>query len=357
MTGAAVAAPVVDTDDEKRLVVYNWKEYIDPEVLERFTRETGVEIQYENMESNDQLDAKLRAGHAGYDVVFPSGTYLRRQIAGDLYLKLDKSRLKHLDETIPTISRKLRMFDPDNEHAVDYLFGTTGVAYNVAAVGAAMPDAPVDSLAMIWDPAVVSRFAKCGVAVLDAPTEVVGSALLYLGKDPNSEKPEDLAAAAKVMMAARPYIRLASSDYIKQLVSGEICVGLDWSGDALQARGFAADKDEPVDIEYRLPHEGAFVFLDTMAIPADAKHVKNAHLFIDFLMRPDVAARNSTFTGYPNGSGPSWLMVEPAVIENQNFFPLTPMQEKLFPDLPESAEFTARLQRVWTRFRTGIAVH
>jgi putrescine transport system substrate-binding protein len=233
---------------------------------------------------------------------------------------------------------------------VTYLFGTTGIAYNVDAVAAAVPDAPVDSLAMIWDPAVVSKFADCGVAVLDSPSEVVGSVLSYLGKNPNSEKPEDLAAAEKVMLAVRPYIREISSDYVGKLVSGDICVGLDWSGDALQAMGRAFEERRPYVISYRVPREGSFIFLDTMAIPADASHVKNAHLFIDYMLRGDVAAKNSEFTNHANGNQASLAFIDSQVRSDENFFPSPEIQDKLVVDLPESQEFERQLRRTWTRF-------
>lgn len=346
--------PIYDTDEEKVLSIYNWKDYIDPRVLDLFTLQTGIEVKYEILESNDLLEAKLCTGHTGYDVVFPSGTFLRRQIELGLYRKLDKSTLANLGNLDSNIARKLALFDPGNAHAVNYMFGTSGITYNVEAVAAVMPDAPLDSLAMIWDPKVVSKFADCGVAMLDEPSEVVGTVLIYLGKDANSEKAEDLAAAEKVMMAVRPYIRMFSSDYVDELVSGEICLGLNWSGDTLYARGRALSERKPFDIGYRLPREGALMFLDTMAIPADARHVKNAHLFIDYLLRADMAARNSNFTGFANGNGSSsWLLIDHDVVNDQNFFPPAEMQEKLVPDLPESAEFTRQLSRTWARFRAG----
>jgi len=351
------APPTFDTDDEKLLTLYNWKDYIDPSVLESFTQETGIEIRFEAMDSNDSLEAKLSAGHTGFDVVFPSGTYLQMQIGLGLYQKLDKSRLKNLGNVDPVIARKLAMFDPGNTHAVNYMWGTSGIAYNVEAVAAAMPDAPLNSLAMIWDPKVVSKFAGCGVAVLDAPSEVVGSVLIYLGRNPNSENREDLAAAEKVLMAARPYIRMVNSDFVDELASGEICVGLDWSGDALQAKGRASMDGKSFDIDYRLPSEGALMFLDNMAIPADAPHVKNAHIFIDYLLRADMAAANSNFTGFSNGNAAAWTLIAYDWRKDQNLFPPAEMQPKLVPDVPESAAYTRQLLHTWARFQAGDKTH
>jgi putrescine transport system substrate-binding protein len=246
------------------------------------------------------------------------------------------------------------VFDPGNEHAVNYMWGTSGVAYNEEAIKAAMPNAPVDSFAMFWDPKVVSKFAKCGVSVLDAPSEVIGTVLIYLGKDANSENPDDLKAAEKVLLSVRPYIRLInSSKYIEDLANGEICLALGWSGDALQARDRASEAQKPFTIKYNIPKEGAVMFFDNMAIPADASHVKNAHLFINYMLRPEVAAKNSNFLSYANSNAASWPMVSAEVKNNPNVFPTPEMMPKLVPDLPESAEFTRVLTRTWTRFRTG----
>jgi putrescine transport system substrate-binding protein len=345
--------PRYDTDEEKILRITNWKDYIDPLVLAEFTGETGIKVEYDNLVSNDSLDAAMRAGRSGYDVVFPSGKFLQAQVALGLYRALDKSRLTNLGNLDHNMSGQLARFDPGNAHAVNYLFGTVGITYNVEAVAAAMPNAPLDSLAMIWDPWVVSKFAHCGVAIFDVPSEVVGTVLIYLGKDPNSEKLEDLAAAEKVMLAARPSIRLINSDYINELIAGEICLGLDWSGDALHAKVTAENEGKPFEIGYRLPREGAVIFLDTMAIPQDASHVKNAHIFIDYMLRDAVAARNSRFTTFPNGNAMSWLVTGDDLVDDQNFFPPPSRREKLAPDLPESEAFNRQLMRAWARFVAG----
>jgi len=350
---AAPAAPVYDTDAEKVVNVYNWSDYIEPTVIDAFTKETGVTVNYEVMDSNEMLETKLVAGRTGYDVVVPSANFLARQIKSGIYQKLDKSKLdlKNLD---PDITKRLEVFDPGNEHAVNYMWGTSGVAYNEEAIKAAMPNAPVDSFAMFWDPKVVSKFAKCGVSVLDAPSAIIGTVLIYLGKDANSENPDDLKAAEKVLLSVRPYIRLInSSKYIEDLANGEICLALGWSGDALQARDRASEAQKPFTIKYNIPKEGAVMFFDNMAIPADASHVKNAHLFINYMLRPEVAAKNSNFLSYANSNAASWPMVSAEVKNNPNVFPTPEMMPKLVPDLPESAEFTRVLTRTWTRFRTG----
>jgi putrescine transport system substrate-binding protein len=353
---AAPAAPAesFDTDAEKTVNVYNWSDYIEPTVLESFTKETGIKVNYEVMDSNELLETKLLAGRTGYDVVVPSASFLARQIKAGIYQKLDKSKLSNLKNLDPEITKKLEVFDPANEHAVNYMWGTSGVAYNDEAIKAAMADAPVDSFAMFWDPKVASKFAKCGISVLDAPSEVIGTVLIYLGKDANSESPEDLAAAEKVLLSVRPYIRtINSSAYIENLANGEICLALGWSGDVLQARDRAKEASKPFTIKYNIPKEGAVMFFDNMAIPADASHVKNAHVFINYMLRAEVAAKNSNFLSYANSNAASWPLIDAEVKNNPGIFPTPEVAKKLVPDLPESAEFTRSLTRTWTRFRTG----
>jgi len=352
--GAAPAGETFDTDAEKVVNVYNWSDYIEPTVLEDFQKETGIKVQYEVMDSNELLETKLLAGRTGYDVVVPSASFLARQIKQSIYQKLDKSKLSNLKNLDADITKRLEVFDPGNEYAVNYMWGTSGVAFNEEAIKAALPDAPVDSFAMFWDPKVVSKFAKCGVSVLDAPSEVIGTVLIYLGRDANSEKPEDLAAAEKVLMSVRPYIRkIHSSAYIEELAGGEICLALGWSGDVLQAKSRAEENQKPFNIKYNIPKEGAVMFFDNMAIPADAAHVKNAHIFINYMLRAEVAAKNSNFISFANSNAASWPMVSAEVKNNPGIFPTPEMMPKLVPDLPETAEFTRSLTRTWTRFRTG----
>jgi putrescine transport system substrate-binding protein len=351
---AGPAKAVYDTDAEKVVNVYNWSDYIDHAVLEQFEADTGIKVNYEVMDSNALLETKLRAGRSGYDVVVPSASYLARQITSNIYQPLDRSKLDGLKNLDPEITKKLEVFDPGNQYAVNYMWGTSGVAYNEGKILAAMKDAPVDSFAMFWDPKVVSKFAKCGVSVLDEPGEVLGTVLMYLGKDPNSESPEDLKAAEKVLLSVRPYIRLVnSSKYIEDLASGEICLALGWSGDTLQARDRADENKTGEVIKYNIPKEGAVMFFDNMAVPADAAHVKNAHIFINYMLRPEIAAQNSNAISFANSNAASWPLINADVKGNPGIFPTAEMMSKLVADLPESPEFTKELTRTWTRFKTG----
>ena len=353
--GHAADVPAPEAERENALHIYNWADYISPDVLEDFARDTGIVVTYDMMDSNELLENRLVAGGTGYDVVFPSARFLGRQVKAGIYRKLDKTLLPNLRNLDPDITAKLGKFDPGNEHSAIYMWGTSGVAYNDAAVQIMMPNAPVNSFAMLYDPAVVSKFAECGVSLLDAPSEVVGTVLLYLGKDANSEKPQDLAAAEAVLKAIRPYIRqINSSTYIEALASGEICLALGWSGDVLQAQARAEEAGKAYRIEYRLPREGAVMFFDAMAIPMDARHVRNAHLFIDYLLRAEMAAANSRFVGFPNGNLAAQPRFPMELMADKNFFPATETQKELVPDLAESAGFTRQLLRTWTSFRAGL---
>ena len=350
----APKASAAAAEEEKVLNVYNWSDYIEASVIEGFTKETGIKVQYDVFDSNEMLETKLLAGNTGYDIVVPSASFLNRQLQAGVHQKLDKSLLPNLKNIDPSIAQRIEAFDKGNEHSVNYMWGTSGVGYNVKKLAERMKDAPVDSFAMFYDPKVVSKFADCGVTILDAPSEVIGTVLIYLGKDANSEKPEDLAAAEAVLKAVRPYIKnFHSSNYIEQLANGEICLALGWSGDVLQASTRAEEAKNGVEISYRIPKEGAVMFFDQLAIPKDAKHPKNAHLFIDYLLRPEVAAKNSSYISYANANAASTALIDKSVTDNPNVYPPADLMTKLVPDMPESAEFSRSLNRAWTSIKTG----
>lgn len=305
-------------------------------------------------DSNEVLTTKLLAGRTGYDIVVPSANFLERQIQAGVFRKLDKSQLPNLKNMDPELMQRIALHDPGNDHAVNYLWGTSGIGYNEAMIKAALPDAPLDSWRMFYDPAVVSKFKNCGVTILDAPDEVIGTVLIFLGRDANSEAPEDLKAAEKVLMAIRPYIRYVnSSKYIDDLANGEICLALGWSGDVLQARDRAREAGKGLSIKYNIPKEGAVMFFDMLALPADAAHPKNAHLFINYLMRPDVAAKNSSKMRYANSNAASFPLVDAAVRNDPSVYPTPEVKKKLVPNLARTPEFTRLLTRSWTRFKTG----
>lgn len=351
-TAAAEAAQV--TDDEKVLNVYNWSDYISPDVVPAFEKEYGLKVHYDVFDSNEVLQTKLLAGQTGYDIVVPSANFLALQIKAGVFQKLDKPRLPNLKNVDPDIAQRFDPLDPGMQYAVNYFWGTSGVGYNVEKIKTAMPDAPVDSFRMFYDPEVVRHFKSCGVTILDAPDEIINTVFVYLGLPANSEKPEDLAAAEKALMAIRPYIRYVnSSKYIEDLANGEICLALGWSGDVGQSSMRAREAKNGNTIKYNIPKEGAVLFFDMLAIPADATHPKNAHLFINYLLRPDVSARNSSAVHFASSNAAAYPLIDPVVYNDRGIFPAPETKAHLVANLPRSQAYTRLLNRMWTRFKSG----
>jgi putrescine transport system substrate-binding protein len=350
-TGQAPAAPVAE---EKVVNVYNWSDYIDPAVLEQFTAETGIKVNYDVFDSNEVLETKLLAGKTGYDVVVPGAAFMERQIKAGVFRKLDRAQLPNWSNLDPEILERVALHDPGNEYSVNHMWGTTGIGFNEAKVKAANPNAPVDSWNLVFDPKEAAKFKDCGISFLDAPTEMLKAVLAWKGKDPNSQNADDLKLAEEVLVSVRPYVRMIhSSNYIDALANGEICIAVGWSGDILQARDRAAEANQGVVIRYNIPKEGTIVWFDMYAIPADAPHPGNAHAFINFMMKPEVAAKNSNFVNYATGNAASLPMVDEAVRSDPGVYPSAEVKAKLFPDLSSSDEFTRLVNRSWTRFTTG----
>ena len=295
---------------QKIVNVYNWSDYIDPAALEQFTKETGIEVRYDVFDSNEVLETKLLAGRTGYDVVVPSGSFLERQIRADVFRSLDRSQLpnlRHLDAGMQSLAAG---HDPGNAHGVIYMWGTTGIGYNAGKVRAIDPNAPVNSWALVFDPKQAAKYRDCGISLLDAPSEMVKAALAWKGRDPNSQNADDLKLAEDVLMSIRPYVRMIhSSNYIDALARGEICVAVGWSGDMLQARDLASEAGDGVVVEYAVPKEGSIAWFDLLAIPADAPHPEAAHAFINYLLEPEVAARNANYVNYATGNGTAFALL------------------------------------------------
>jgi putrescine transport system substrate-binding protein len=351
---ASATAGGAPMDSDKVLNVFNWSDYIDPTIVPGFEKEYGIKVNYDVFDSNEVLETKLLAGRTGYDVVVPSASFLQRQIQAGVFQKLDKSLLPNLNNLDADITRRIEVSDPGNQYGVIYLWGTAGIGYNDVQIASAMPNAPVDSLAMLLDPNVVKNFQNCGVSFLDSPVDGVGAALLYLGRDPKSESLDDLHAAEKVLLAVRPYVRyINSSKYIEDLANGDICLALGWSGDVIQARSRAADAGKTFKVKYNVAKEGAIMFFDMLAIPADAPHPKNAHLFINYLLRPEVAARNSSSMHFTTANAAGYSLVDPAVFNDREVYPSDAQKAHMYPDVSHSLAYTRELNRTWTRFKTG----
>lgn len=350
---AALAATAALAEDPV-VHVYNWSDYIDESMLEAFTAETGIRVVYDVYDSNEVLETKLLAGGSGYDIVVPTGTFLQRQIQAGVYQKLDKSKLPNLANMWPAISQRTAKYDPDNAYSINHMWGTTGIGFNVAAVQARLGTDTIDSWDVIFKPEMIARFADCGVMMLDAPDEIMRAALNWLGKDPDSTEVADYRAATDALMAIRPSIqKFHSSEYINALANGEICLAVGWSGDILQARDRAAEANAGVTVEYVIPKEGAQMWFDNMAIPADAPHPGNAHKFLDFMMRAEVAAANSNYVYYANGNQASKALLNEDVIGDPAIYPDDATIEKLYVVSPFDPGLQRQITRMWTQVRTG----
>jgi putrescine transport system substrate-binding protein len=345
-----------DGQSEKVVNVYNWVDYIGEDTLARFEAETGIHVVYDVFDSNDVLEAKLLSGAAGYDVVVPTSDFLGRQIIAGVFQPLDKSMLGNFGNLDPTLLEKLRKVDPDNAHGVPYLWGTNGIGYNVDKVRAVLGDAaPVDSLDLVFKPEFMRRLASCGVAFVDAPREVFPVVLHYLGFDPNSR---DLDVyrhqAQELLQAVRPYIRyFSSSQYINDLASGEICVAYGYSGDMFQARERALEAHNGIRIAYSIPREGTMMWFDLLAIPAGAKHIANAHRFIDFLLRPDVISGVTHHVKYANPNLAALALVDADIRDNTDIYPTPEVRQRLFTLQIAPPKVDRVATRVWTAVKTG----
>lgn len=353
---ASSAAPGASTGDpEKVLNIYLWSAYVEPSVVAAFEKEYGIHVAYDFFDSEEVLETKLLTGRTNYDVVVPAGSFLERQIRAGVYRKLDRSLLPNWQNLNPEVLRDLALYDPGNQYAVDYTWLiTTDVGYDVSKIKARMADAPLDSWRMLYDPSVLSRFQDCGVSVLDSPVDVVSTVLAFLGKDPNSESPEDLKTAEQVLLSIRPFVRLIdSSRYDGALASGEICLAMGWSGALARAQETARAAGQGAQIGLSIPKEGTVTAFDVLAIPADAPHPRNAHLFIDYLLRPELAARDANATEYATPVTAAAALVRPELRNNPGVYPPADVRAKLVPLRARSLEYTRLLNRTWTRFKTA----
>lgn len=340
---------------ERVVNFYNWSNYVAPGVLEEFTRETGIKVVYDTFDANETLETRLLAGKSGYDVVAPTAYFLQRQIAAGIFQKLDKAKLPNLANAWLEVTRRLAIYDPGNQYAANYMWGTTGIGYNVKAVQRILgSDATIDSWDIVFRPENLAKFKDCGVQMLDSADDILPAALNYLGIDPNSTKQMDLDKAADLASKIKPYVRkFHSSEYLSALATGEICLVVGWSGDIKQAQSRAAEARNGVEIGYAIPKEGAQMFFDNLAIPADAKNVAEAHELINYLYRPDVAAKNSDFLSYANGNLPSQQLIDPKIFNDKTIYPDEATLKRLFVITARDPATQRIINRLWTRVKTG----
>jgi putrescine transport system substrate-binding protein len=352
--GGDVATGDAAAPEEKVLHVYNWVDYIGPTTIADFEARTRIKVSYDTYDSNEILETKMLTGRSGYDVVFPSGVPLARQIGAGAIGRLDKSKLPNLAYMDPFAMERVAHNDPGNEHAIPWMWGTAGLGYNPAMVAKVLGTDRLDSWDAVFDPAIAAKLAKCGIAFMDVPEDNFMIARIHLGLDPNSQDIGDLAAAEALLKQARPYIRyFNTSQLVNDLASGEICVAVNWNGYIIQARDRGAAADTPVEIAYVIPKEGSYIWFDVAAIPADAPHPDNAHAFLDFLMEPEVIAQVSNRIGYANGNLASVPLLDARVRDDPAVYPPDEIRLKLPPDTAESPSYIREASRAWTRIKTG----
>jgi putrescine transport system substrate-binding protein len=339
---------------EKVLNLYIWSDYLAPNTLSDFEKQTGIKVHAAYYDTNETLETKLLAGSSGYDIVVPTASYFERLIKAGAFQVLDRSKLPNLKNMDSKLMSRVTQNDPDNAHGVIYLWGTNGIGYNEKMVKALMPDAPLDSWRMVFDPAVAAKLAKCGISVLDSPAEMLRAVLSYLGKNPNSQSAEDLALADATLTKIRPYIRnIHSSEYIEALANGDLCVAVAYNGDVMQARDRAREANKGLDIKYSLPKEGSILWFDMLAIPKDAPNPDSAYAFMNYMMSPKVIADVSNFKRYADANGAAQALVLPEVKDDPGIYPTPEQQQRLVVQLSDSAEQTRAITRVWQKFKTG----
>jgi putrescine transport system substrate-binding protein len=353
---AALAATWLPPDAraEGELNIYNWSDYIGENTVANFEKEYNVTVRYDTFDSNETLESKLVVGSTGYDIVFPSSNIFQRLIKAGIFQKLDKSKLTNWKNLDPFVLDNQAASDPGNEYAVPYMWGTNGFTYNVAMIQERMPDAPLDSLKMLFDPEVVSKFQDCGVSLLDSPEDVFQLALAYMGKDPTSQNPDDIVAATEMLMKVRPFIRLFDSQqYLNSLPNGVMCLVMTWSGDYAVAANRAAEAGVEIELAYTIPKEGSNIWFDAMLIPSDAPNPDNAHLFLNYMLRPDVAADATNYIYYANGNLASRPMILPEILEDPAIYPDEEVQKRMFPAVEREEGIQRVITREWTRLKTG----
>jgi putrescine transport system substrate-binding protein len=340
---------------DTQLNVYNWSDYIAPDTIPNFTKQTGIKVKYDNYDSDDTLQAKLLAGNSGYDIVVPTSNYAGKQIAAGIFTPLDRSKLPNLKYLDPQLMSLVAGADPGNQYAVPWAWGTTGLGYNVTKARKILgPNVPLDNWDILFKSENISKFKPCGVSVLDAPDQVFSAALHYIGKDPNSTNPADYQAALTMLKKIRPYItQFNSSGYINDLVGGDICFAYGWSGDVVIAKHRAIDAKKPYEIGYYIPKGGAPVWFDVMAIPKDAGNKETALEWINYIETPQVNAAITDAVYYPTANAAARKYVQPDIAKDPAVYPPASVVNTLFLLKPLPPQIQRLETRLWTEFKTG----
>lgn len=354
-SGTDLVPSAAKHDDDKVLNLFWWSDFLAPDTIANFERQTGVRVSISYYDSEEMLETRMLTGRSGFDVVVPAAPYFfQRQTRSGAYLALDKAKLPNLANLDPAIMSRVAIVDPNNAHGVVYMWGTVGIGYNKEKVALALPDGAFNSWRVIFDPTSLSKLAKCGVQILDSPAEVVPLVLRFLGKGPNARGPQDLDNVERVLMAIRPYIRnVDTSGYVQALVNGDICVVVGYNGDFVQARRRAKEDHTGVQIAYTLPIEGSVVYFNMLAVPRDAPHPANAHLFLNYLMEPEVIADITNFVGYANANLAATPFLDPSIANDIASYPTPAQRESLFVQTDSTPEQSRAITRLWQKFKTG----
>ncbi len=340
--------------EEKRLFIYNWTDFVGRNTIARFEKETGIKVTYDVYDSEETMDARLLAGSSGYDVVIASTEYFGREIKAGVYMPLDRSKLPNWKNLDPRILAIQQVHDPGDRYAVPYLHSINGFAYNVDMIKARMPDAPVDSLDMLFKPEIVSKFADCGVTMLDSAADTLLLAMKYLGLDPNSTRPEDYKAAEQLLLKVRPYVRsFDSAEYLNGLANQEICLAMSWSSDYALSRSRARAAGVRVNLAFTVPKEGANQNFTSLLIPVGAPHPQAAYQFINFILRPDVIADITNDIFYGNDNIASRPLVNRDILDDITLYPTPQIESRLFRASEASAATERIRTRTWTRVKTA----
>ncbi len=351
--GSAGSGDAHRADGENVVNVYSWADYIAPDTVRNFEKQTGVTVHYDTYDNNEVLETKLLTGHSNYDVVVPTENFFERQMRAGVYRKLDKQALPNLANADPDIMRRMAEHDPGNQYAIPYMWSTTGLGYNVDMVRARLGEPLTDSWALLFDPRSAAKLKDCGILIVDSPLDVFESAMIYLHRDISRHDPRDVFAAAEVLNRIRPYVRNIDPAPIAPLANGEVCLALAWSGDVEVARNRAIEASTGAHIAYLIPREGALITIDMIAIPADAPHPRNAALWLNYLLRPDVIAGISNYIKYPNGNAAALPLIDAAVRSDPAVYPDAATRARLIANASLPMNYTRLITRAWTRFRTG----
>jgi len=348
------ADPSTAIPDAKVVNLYIWADYLSPDTLSAFEKQTGITVRVSYFDNLETLEARMLTGHSGFDVVVPTGIFLPRQIRSGAYRALDKSKLPNYANLDPAILAQVALYDPGNAYTVPYMWGTAGIGYNDTRLAQALPGVPRDSSRLIFDPAIAAKLAHCGINIMDDPVGVVRVVLKYLGKEPNAPSTEDLRAVEDALTKIRPYVRnIDTTGDIEAMANGDICVALIYNGDLVQARKRAREANNGMTIDFAIPQEGTYLWFDTLAIPTDAPHVANAYRLINYLMTPQVVATISNTIGFANANRAATPLLDAAIAADAAIYPTPDQKTRLFVPLEPSPEQIRAITRLWQKFKTG----